>query len=80
MPPSDVWDGGKTNEGRLGRSMTIKHVLIKGHVPGISFRAWRRDRAQELGISGWVRNLPDGSVEALVSGASEAVEVLIEAL
>ena len=39
-----------------------------------------RDRAQELEISGWVRNLPDGSIEALVSGASQAVEVLIAAL
>ncbi|MFA8385370.1 MAG: acylphosphatase [Pelagibaca sp.] len=59
--------------------MATKHVRIVGRVQSVSFRAWTRDRAQELGVSGWVRNLPDGSVEALVSGASEAVDVLLAA-
>ncbi|MFX0546267.1 acylphosphatase [Roseovarius sp. S1116L3] len=60
--------------------MTAKHVLITGRVQGVSFRAWTREQAKELGISGWIRNLPDGSVEAVVSGSSEAVETLIAAL
>ncbi len=60
--------------------MVAKHVHITGRVQGVSFRAWTRERAQELGVSGWVRNRSDGSVEALVSGSSEAVETLIAAL
>lgn len=60
--------------------MVTKQVNITGRVQGVSFRAWTRQRAQELGVSGWVRNLPDGSVEALVSGSDEAVRTLIAAL
>lgn len=47
---------------------------------GVWFRAWTHENAQEFGLSGWVRNLSDGSVEAVVSGTSEAVEALITAL
>jgi acylphosphatase len=57
-----------------------KRVHITGRVQGVSFRAWTCERARELGISGWVRNRSDGSVEGLVSGSSEAVETLIAAL
>ena len=60
--------------------MVAKHVNITGRVQRVSFRAWTCERARELGISGWVRNRSDGSVEALVSGSSEAVETLIAAL
>jgi len=64
----------------MNRLMVTKHVQITGRVQGVSFRAWTRERAQELSISGWVRNRSDGSVEALLSGTSEAVETLIAAL
>ncbi len=60
--------------------MTAKHVHVTGRVQGVWFRAWTRERAQELGVSGWVRNLSDGSVEAVVSGPMEAVEAMIAAL
>lgn len=60
--------------------MTAKHVHVTGRVQGVWFRAWTREQAQELGVSGWVRNRSDGSVEAVVSGPSEAVEALITAL
>lgn len=60
--------------------MVAKHVHVTGQVQGVSFRAWTRERAQELGVSGWVRNRSDGSVEALVSGPNEAVEALIAKL
>lgn len=60
--------------------MVVKHVHITGRVQGVSFRAWTRDRAEELGLSGWVRNRADGSVETLVSGPNEAVDTLIAAL
>jgi acylphosphatase len=65
---------------RTESTMTAKHVIVTGRVQGVSFRAWTRERAQERGVSGWVRNRPDGSVEAVISGSGEAVETLIAAL
>ena len=60
--------------------MIARHVRVTGRVQGVWFRAWTRDQAQALGVSGWVRNQADGSVEAVVSGSSEAVAALIGAL
>ena len=56
------------------------HVTITGRVQGVGFRAHVRDRARELGVSGWVRNREDGSVEARVSGPAAAVEEMLDAL
>lgn len=53
-------------------------VLISGRVQGVFFRSETRDVAQSLGLGGWVRNLPDGSVEAVFEGKKEAVEKAIE--
>ena len=53
------------------------HVVIVGRVQGVFYRAWTRDRARALGLSGWVRNRADGAVEAVVSGPVEAVETLL---
>lgn len=47
---------------------------VEGRVQGVFFRASTRCMARGLGLSGWVRNLPDGSVEALFQGPAEAVE------
>ena len=41
---------------------------------GVGFRAWAVQRARELGLDGWVRNRPDGTVEALIAGDTPAVE------
>ena len=60
--------------------MTARHVHVTGRVQGVSFRAWTRAQAQDLGVSGWVRNRPDGSVETVISGPGELVEALITAL
>jgi len=62
------------------KAMTSRHLYVTGRVQGVSFRAWTREQAQELGVSGWIRNRPDGSVETVISGASDAVEALIIAL
>jgi acylphosphatase len=53
---------------RIGR-----RFLITGRVQGVGFRYFTRDAAIREGVTGWVRNLPDGGVEAYVEGESEAV-------
>lgn len=52
------------------------HCLVSGRVQGVFFRASTRERALELGVSGWVRNLPDGRVEVLACGPAEAIDRL----
>ncbi|WP_026380160.1 acylphosphatase [Afifella pfennigii] len=54
------------------------HVRIAGRVQGGGFRAWTQDEAQALGLSGWVANMPDGTVEAVFSGEEEAVRRILE--
>ncbi|MDD1649102.1 MAG: acylphosphatase [Methylococcaceae bacterium] len=53
------------------------HVTISGRVQGVFFRAKSRERAVSLGLSGWVRNLPDGRVELLAEGPATAVAALL---
>ena len=60
--------------------MVSRHVHVTGRVQGVWFRAWTQKEAQSRGVSGWIRNRSDGSVEAVLSGASPAVEALIAAL
>ena len=57
--------------------MNAKRLVIGGRVQGVGFRAWMQEKALALGISGWVRNRVDGSVEALVAGDVAAVEELL---
>ncbi len=57
----------------------MHHVVIRGRVQGIGFRAWAEVTALELGVEGWVRNCRDGSVEALLVGREEVVLTMIEA-
>ena len=54
-------------------------VRIEGRVQGVWFRAWTVDEAQARGLSGWVRNRSDGSVEALFAGAADRVDDMIAA-
>ncbi|MEM1684918.1 MAG: acylphosphatase [Nanopusillaceae archaeon] len=54
------------------------HLRIYGLVQGVFFRSTMRDVALRLGVAGWVRNLPDGSVEAVVEGVPARVEELIK--
>ena len=57
-----------------------RHVSVTGRVQGVFFRAWMRDQAIELGVTGWVRNCPDGRVDSHVEGEELAVRQLIERL
>ena len=54
-------------------------VRIEGRVQGVGYRAFVEMRAVELGLSGWVRNRRDGSVEAVLQGSPEAVAAILEA-
>ena len=52
---------------------TKKHVRFSGRVQGVYFRATTKRKADELGVFGWVRNMEDGSVEAVFEAGSESV-------
>ena len=57
--------------------MNCKRLIISGRVQGIGYRVWMVEKARALGVSGWVRNRIDGSVEALVAGDTPTVEELL---
>jgi acylphosphatase len=57
--------------------MKTRQIRVQGRVQGVGFRYALRDEAQRLGVSGWVRNCTDGSVEALLQGEARAVEALV---
>jgi acylphosphatase len=53
-------------------------VTVRGRVQGVFFRADARSRAEWLGLSGWIRNAADGSVEAVFEGEPERVDSMVE--
>lgn len=54
-----------------------RRVVVRGRVQGVWFRESARQRAEELGVVGWVRNRPDGAVEAEIEGDPEDIAVLV---
>lgn len=58
-------------------SRVAAHVFVTGRVQGVGFRWSTRREAERLGLSGWVRNLPDGRVEARVEGEPEALDAML---
>jgi len=54
------------------------HILVSGRVQGVFFRGATERSAKRYNVTGWVRNLPDGRVEAILEGDKEAVESVIE--
>jgi len=57
---------------------TRVHVFVSGRVQGVFFRQKTKQQAESFGVTGWVRNLPDGRVEAVFEGDEEAVKALVE--
>lgn len=54
------------------------HVWISGRVQGVFFRAFTRDMATQLGVTGWARNLRDGRVEAVFEGNTDTIERMLQ--
>jgi len=54
-----------------------KHVFVSGRVQGVGFRATARNKAQGLNVNGWVKNLHDGRVEAVIEGDPSSVQEMI---
>ena len=57
-----------------------RHVSVTGRVQDVFFRAWMSEQASELGVTGWVRNCPDGRVDSHIEGEEKAVQKLIDRL
>jgi len=57
----------------------IRHVMIRGRVQRVGYRAWTEYTALEQGLEGWVRNRMDGAVEAVFAGPAATVAEMIEA-
>ena len=60
--------------------MTQYNVVFTGRVQGVGFRFTTRDMARDLGLVGWVKNLPDGTVEMLAEGEEAALDELLARL
>ena len=57
--------------------LACRHVLVSGRVQGVGFRWAARAKGEELALAGWVRNLPDGRVEAWLEGEEQAVTAML---
>ncbi|MFH0781832.1 MAG: acylphosphatase [Pseudomonadota bacterium] len=58
--------------------MRTTHVIVKGLVQGVCFRDYTRRQAFTLGLTGWVRNLPSGSVEAMLCGSTNKIDDMLQ--
>ena len=56
------------------------HAVVSGQVQGVNFRYYTIERARQLRLTGWVKNLPDGTVEALAEGPRPALDKFLEFL
>jgi acylphosphatase len=65
---------------RITPTGTILHVIVFGRVQGVGFRWFVRTEARRLGLAGWVRNLPDGTVELRASGIAQFLSALEQAV
>jgi acylphosphatase len=58
--------------------MPTVHLLIKGKVQGVFYRAAAKEKAGQLKLTGWIKNTAEGAVEAMASGADESIKAFIE--
>lgn len=58
---------------------SIRHIVVRGRVQGVGFRAFVEDEAERRGLSSWVRNRRDGTVEAIFEGETEVIANMIAA-
>lgn len=58
--------------------MSLHHFRVIGRVQGIGYRRWATDIATQMGLSGWVRNMSDGSVEIMVQGDQETINQFLQ--
>jgi acylphosphatase len=63
---------------KTGSNMATVHLLIKGKVQGVFYRDTAKATARQLGVTGWVRNTPEGHVETIVTGSEENLSRFIE--
>jgi acylphosphatase len=61
----------------MSNDITIVHVVIRGRVQGVGYRAWVEDQATLNGLEGWVRNRQDNSVEAVFAGPAQDVAEMV---
>jgi acylphosphatase len=54
------------------------HIFISGEVQGVAFRYYTQDKARALGLTGWIRNLPDGRVEAVFEGSKQKIKEILQ--
>lgn len=66
--------------GRITPTGIVLHVIVAGRVQGVGFRWFVRTEARRLGLAGWVRNLPDGTVEVRASGIAQFLAALEQAI
>jgi len=57
--------------------MPTVHLIIKGKVQGVFYRATAQDVAEELNVTGWIKNTPEGNVEIIASGSEEQLQKFI---
>jgi len=62
------------------KESVIKHLKIEGRVQGVGFRYFTRKTANKYAVSGWVKNMDDGTVEAVLAGNEKAVMKMMEKL
>lgn len=58
--------------------MVRAHVIVRGRVQGVSYRAYAQHEAVRLGLRGWIRNLRDGTVEAVFEGQKDGVDAMVQ--
>ncbi|CAN5178316.1 acylphosphatase [soil metagenome] len=59
-------------------SDVVRHIIVRGKVQGVGYRAWIIGEAAARGLAGWARNRKDGTVEAVLAGPDDAVAAVVE--